>query len=100
MLDDSTIAGKAREKLTLGPLVPSDDELAARYLGYYESPAALARALYAMDAPHIDLAAWPHAHIDWALAAAALFAGDGGRHLLQVDGHWFDALAAPPVLAS
>lgn len=60
---------------------------------------ALARALFQMDAVHVEIAKWRYCHIDWEAAATALFAGDGGRNLLEVDGHWFDALAQAPVLA-
>lgn len=97
MLDD-TILDQARQKLTLGPSVPDDEELNARYLGQYDSHAQVARALFIMTNPHIDLAVWPFTHIDWTQAAETLFLGDGGRDLLEVGGHWFDALAAPPVV--
>lgn len=97
MLDETTL-DRAREKLTLGRMVPDDAELVARYLGEYDSRSHLARALFLMDAPHVDLAAWPYCHIDWEEAAAALFLGGGGRNLLEIDGHWFDALATPPVV--
>lgn len=99
MLDDK-ILDQAREKLTLGPLVPDDHELTARYLGEYSSRGQLARGLFLIDAPHIDLGVWPYCHIDWETAATALFLGDGAHHLLEIDGHWFDALAAPPVHAA
>lgn len=98
MLDDS-ILDRARQKLTLGPLVPDDAELNARYLGQYDSRAQLARALFLMDSPHIDLSSWPHCHIDWDSAAEALFLDGGVGHLLEIEHHWFDALAAPPVLS-
>lgn len=98
MLTDAVLE-TAREKLTVGPLVPDDAELLARYLGEYEDRASLARALFQMDAVHVEVGKWPYSHIDWDAAAAALFAGDGGRNLLEVDGHWFDALAQAPILA-
>ena len=98
MLEDS-ILDQARRKLTLGALVPDDAEICARYLGQYDSHAQLARGLFLMDAPHIDLAVWPYCHIDWDAAAKALFIGGGSTSLLEVDGHWFDALASPPVIA-
>lgn len=97
MLDD-TILDQARAKLTLGPSVPDDDELTARYLGEYDSLAQVARGLFMMTNPHVDLAVWPFIHIDWEQAAETLFLGDGAKGLVEVDGHWFDALAAPPVI--
>lgn len=96
MLDDD-IRDKARQKLTVGPRIPDDAELDARYLGRYDSHAQLVRMLFTMDAPHIDLGVWPYCHIDWDRAASAL-ALDGPVNLLEIDGHWFDALAAAPVL--
>lgn len=98
MLDDG-ILNQARQKLTLGELVPDDAELGARYLGQYDTRAQLARGLFLIDAPHIDLGVWPYCHIDWESAAEALFLGGGSNSLLEVNGHWFDALAAPPVIA-
>lgn len=95
---DAKIRDQAREKLTLGPLIPDDQELDARYLGQYESLAHLARGLFAMKSPHIVLSEWPYCHIDWEAAATALFLDGSLRDLLEVDGHWFDALAEPAVI--
>ena len=89
----------ARQALTLGPRIPDDTEMTARYLGAFSGREELARGLFQMDAPHIDLDQWPYSHIDWSAAAAELFIGDGARNLLEVNGHWFDALAQAPVLA-
>lgn len=99
MLDANT-REQARVKLTVGPLVPDDTELDARYLGEFPGREELARALFQMDAPHIEITRWPYSHIDWDAAADELFARDGARNLLEVNGHWFDALAQAPVLAS
>jgi len=98
LLDDD-ILNRARRELTLGPLIPDDDELNARYLGHYNSRAELAKALFEIDSPHVDLASWPHCHLSWESAAQALFLGGAANNLLEIDGHWFDALATPPVVA-
>jgi hypothetical protein len=95
MLSDD-ILEQARTKLTLGPLVPDDDELMARYLGTFTSYSEVVKSLFQSDSPHIDVAAWPYAHIDWDAASEAL----GRRDVLEVDGHWFDALAAKPPVAA
>lgn len=97
MLSDTTLE-EARAKLTLGPVVPDDQELMARYLGQHDGFPALAKSLFQMDAPHVDTSAWPYAHIDWTEAAEVLFRDGQKRHFLEVDGHWFDALAAKPVV--
>lgn len=94
MLDDITIE-KAREKLTIGPRVPDDGELMDRYLGKFDSLSDLARALFRMDSPHIPLDGWPYRHIDWGAATEAVMGGNGIRNFVEVDGHWFDALAKP-----
>lgn len=98
MLDEK-ILNEARSRLTLGPRVPGDDELEARYVGEYQTEAQLYRALFLMDAPHIDVNQWPYCHIDWERAAAAASLGGSRRHLLEIEGHWFDAFAEPPVVA-
>lgn len=98
MLSDATLT-TAREKLTLGQRVPDDSELMARYLGQYDSMAELAKAMFLMDSPHVSLGTWPYSHIDWPVAAEELFRDGGQINLLEVDGHWFDALAAAPIVA-
>ena len=99
-LIDQRIFNAAADKLTVGTRRPSDDEVRARYLGEYATLPDLAQALFSIDNAHIDLDTWPYSHIDWAKAAAEIFGNGGDKSLLNIGGHWFDALAQPPVLAA
>jgi len=97
---DRNVLDAAADALTFGTRRPTDEEVSARYLGKYRTRADLARALYAMGNAHLDLDTWPLSHIDWEQAADDLFEDGGSRSLLNVGAHWFDALAAPPVVAA
>lgn len=99
MLLDERTREEARTALSIGPRIPDDTELSARYLGYAESEEDLAQLMFKMDSPHIDTRQWPFAFIDWPAAASHLLGGDGTRALLEIRGHWFDALASTPTVA-
>jgi hypothetical protein len=96
---DEEVRQEARARLTIGPRVPDDIELDARYLGYAATNDALAKLLFEVNNPFIDTRMWPYTHIDWTLASAELLDEKGRQSLLQIRGHWFDALAATPVVA-
>lgn len=97
---DVSVRDAAAQALTIGTRRPSDEEVEARYLGEYQTAADLARALFLMDNAHISLGSWPYSHIDWTAAANELFADGGDKSLLNIGGHWFDALAAPPIVVA
>lgn len=67
-------------------------ELAARFIGYAESPARFAHLL-AQTTGEAALDEWPYAYIDWARAAEALLDRDAPE-VFEAECWWFDTGAS------
>ena len=85
------VAEKALVALAARGITANGEDIRERHIGAFGTRADVTRELFRIDAPHIDIDAWPYIHIDWTAAAAGL---TGSDVLLEVDGHWFDAAPA------